>query len=71
MITGHLANGDYAALRDSWQRTLVAENKAPRTISTYLSAADELGSFLAEPRPCRPLWPTSGASTSRPGSANS
>jgi site-specific recombinase XerD len=46
MITGHLATGDYAALRDSWQRTLVAENKAPRTISTYLAAADELGSFL-------------------------
>jgi site-specific recombinase XerD len=48
MITGHLANDDYAALRDSWQRSLVAENKAPRTIATYMSAADELGSFLAD-----------------------
>lgn len=40
--------GDYSALRDSWQRTLRAENKAPRTISTYLDAADELGAFLAD-----------------------
>jgi len=48
MITGQVAVGDYTALRDSWERTLRAENKAPRTISTYLAAAEELGGFLAE-----------------------
>ncbi len=40
--------GDYAALRDSWELSLRAQNKAKRTIGTYLAAADELGAFLAD-----------------------
>jgi len=48
MITGHLAVGDYVALRDSWRRSLLAANKSPRTIKTYLAAADELGRFLVD-----------------------
>jgi hypothetical protein len=35
--------GDYQLLRDSFRRSLLAENKAPRTVSTYLAAVDELG----------------------------
>ena len=40
--------GDYVAMRNSWRRSLLAENKAPRTIKTYLAATDELGAFLAD-----------------------
>jgi site-specific recombinase XerD len=39
--------GDYRSLRDSFRRALLAQNKAPRTIATYLAAVDELGGFLA------------------------
>lgn len=39
--------GDYRALRDSFRRSLHAENKAPSTISTYLAGVDELGAYLA------------------------
>ena len=39
-------SGDYTLLRDSFRRTLLAENKAPRTIVTYLAAVDELGEYL-------------------------
>jgi site-specific recombinase XerD len=40
--------GDYTLLRDSFRRTLLAENKAPRTIATYLAAVDEFGLYLAQ-----------------------
>jgi hypothetical protein len=35
--------GDYRLLRDSFRRSLLAENKAPSTILTYMAAVDELG----------------------------
>jgi len=41
-------SGDYTLLRNSFRRTLLAENKAPRTIATYLAAVDELGLYLAQ-----------------------
>ena len=40
--------GTYRVLRDSFRRSLLAENKAPSTIVTYLAAIDELGAYLAE-----------------------
>ena len=40
--------GDYEELVASWRLALRAENKSPSTLVTYLSAADELGRYLAE-----------------------
>lgn len=37
---------DLVLLRDSWRLSLRAANKAPRTIRTYLGAADELIAYL-------------------------
>jgi site-specific recombinase XerD len=37
----------YLSLRDSFVRSLKAENKSPRTIETYLEAIELLGDFLA------------------------
>lgn len=39
--------GDSTPLRDSFRRSVLAQNKAPRTIATYVAAVDMLGSFLA------------------------
>lgn len=39
---------DLATLRDSWRLSLRAANKAPRTIRTYLAAADELIAYLRD-----------------------
>lgn len=44
----HTQTEDYRLLRDSFERSLLAENKSPRTIKTYLAAVDELGTYLAE-----------------------
>lgn len=38
----------YLLLLKSWERSLRAENLAPRTIETYLAAARELRTFLAD-----------------------
>jgi site-specific recombinase XerC len=35
-----------AAMRPSWERSLLSENKSPRTVKTYLAALDELNRFL-------------------------
>src|SRR6266581_737607 len=40
--------GDYGLLRDSFRRSLRAQNKAPSTVATYLAAVDELGKYLAD-----------------------
>jgi len=51
METRTVANptiGDYEELVASWRLALRAENKSPSTLVTYLSAADELGRYLAE-----------------------
>lgn len=60
-------SGDYVIVRDSSRRTVLAENRAPRTIATYLAAVDELGRYLALGG-CRGFSRTSGASTSSRGS---
>jgi site-specific recombinase XerD len=46
-VDTQLTVGDYVLLRNSFRRALLAQNKAPRTITTYLAAVDELGGFLA------------------------
>ena len=38
---------DYDVLRASFERMLRAENLSPRTVETYLSGVDDLGTFLA------------------------
>lgn len=38
--------GDYALLSSSFRRSLLAQNKAPSTVATYLAAVDEFGDFL-------------------------
>jgi site-specific recombinase XerD len=38
----------YARFLESWERALRAENKAPKTIRTYLEAAHLLGAFLVD-----------------------
>jgi site-specific recombinase XerD len=38
--------GDYAILTASFRRSLLAENRAPRTIATYLESIDLFGHFL-------------------------
>jgi site-specific recombinase XerD len=39
--------GNYGLLRDSFRRSLRAQNKAPSTVATYLAAVDELGNYLS------------------------
>jgi site-specific recombinase XerD len=39
---------EYRTLATSFQRSLLAENKAPRTIQTYMEAVRLLGNFLAQ-----------------------
>ncbi len=43
----HTLTGSYQVNRDSFARMLRAENKAPRTVQTYVAAVDLLGAFLA------------------------
>ncbi|MFN0071383.1 MAG: tyrosine-type recombinase/integrase [Chloroflexota bacterium] len=38
----------YGALVASWERSLLAANKSPRTAETYLESARQFGDFLAE-----------------------
>lgn len=45
-----LAAGDIRALLPSWQRSLRAANKAPRTIDAYTEAVDMLVAFLVADR---------------------
>jgi site-specific recombinase XerD len=40
--------GSFEALAASFERSLRAENKAPRTIQTYMESVGQLGRFLAE-----------------------
>jgi site-specific recombinase XerD len=44
----YVSRGDYTLLRDSFRRSLLAENKSPKTITTYLAAVDEFGRFLSQ-----------------------
>jgi site-specific recombinase XerD len=46
VITGHLATGTYASLRDSFRRSLRASNRSPKTETIYIGAIDRLGDFL-------------------------
>jgi site-specific recombinase XerD len=43
-----MENDTWESYTRSWQRSLRAENKSPRTLETYSLAVDQLGSFLAE-----------------------
>src|SRR5438067_2021021 len=40
--------GSYALLALSFERSLLAQNKSPRTVETYLEAVTQLGYFLSE-----------------------
>lgn len=46
--SGEAAGSPLAPFRESWRRSLLATNRAPRTIETYLSAFDLLNAFLAD-----------------------
>ncbi len=41
------SGGAFDALASSWRRHLMAENKAPRTLDTYLDSLRLLGVYLA------------------------
>ena len=41
-----MAAADYAALTESFRRSLLAENKSPKTIKTYSEALRLFGAFL-------------------------
>jgi len=41
---------DYEGLAGSFRRGLVAENKSPQTVKSYMTAVEQLGMFLAERR---------------------
>src|SRR5688572_10855778 len=41
------ASGEYQQLAQSFRRSLLAENKAPRTVETYAEAIRLFGDFLA------------------------
>ena len=45
--TRPLLNESYRALAESFRRTLLAENKSPKTIKTYCEAVNQLRQFLA------------------------
>jgi site-specific recombinase XerD len=38
----------FRALLNSWRRSLLAENRAPRTVQTYIEALTKLGQFLVD-----------------------
>ncbi|MBI3979567.1 MAG: hypothetical protein HY331_15400 [Chloroflexi bacterium] len=40
------AADEYGALAESFRRSLLAENKTPSTIKTYLEAVDQFAHFL-------------------------
>lgn len=42
--------GSYPVLADSFKRALLAQNKSPRTIETYMEATKALGDFLRDRR---------------------
>lgn len=41
------APGSFRMFTDSFRRSLLAQNKAPRTIQTYMEALGKFGDFLA------------------------
>ncbi|MGD9890088.1 MAG: tyrosine-type recombinase/integrase [Dehalococcoidia bacterium] len=43
-----VASGEYQQLAQSFRRSLLAENKAPRTVETYAEAIRSFGDFLAQ-----------------------
>jgi site-specific recombinase XerD len=47
-ITDTTVAGDIPVLIGSWRRSLRAANKAPKTVKTYLEAANQLTAFLEE-----------------------